>query len=140
MTEKVFHGLLAGSIPVVRSAPNISQYLPCASECVINAADFSNSTELAAYLRRLDKNPQEADKYFAWKKEGRYDATASPHFDRLMRLSIETASCRLANVLMPGSCPSSCRSFAAESWKNAVLANKGGGGGHGSHTGARFLG
>ena len=135
-TEKMYHGLLAGSIPVVRGAHNISQFLPCSSPCVINSHDFSDAKELAAYLRKLDKNPREADRYFDWKAAGHYDAATVPLFDRQWRLSIESAGCRLANTLMPGSCPSKCRQFITESWKRAVLRSKGGSGGGG---GGRFI-
>uniref|UniRef100_A0A6B2LFR0 Fucosyltransferase n=1 Tax=Arcella intermedia TaxID=1963864 RepID=A0A6B2LFR0_9EUKA len=68
VTEKVYHGLIAGCVPVYWGAPNIEEYLPC-KNCVIHVRDFGSVKELADYLIYLDKNPEEYEKYLEYKRE-----------------------------------------------------------------------
>ena len=55
-SEKVLHGVLSGTVPIVWGAPEIADvYLP-GRDYAINTFDFHNATELARYLMRLDKD------------------------------------------------------------------------------------
>ena len=68
VSEKVFDGLIAGTVPVYLGAPNIDDYLP-GNKCIIKAGDFGNAAELGKYLLSLEKNRKEYESYLAWKKE-----------------------------------------------------------------------
>jgi len=68
VSEKVFDGLIAGTVPVYLGAPNIDDYLP-GKKCIINASNFGNAAELGKYLLSLQKNRKEYESYLAWKKE-----------------------------------------------------------------------
>merc|ERR1719282_1849481 len=50
-TEKVYHGLLSGSIPVYVGAKTIDGFVPKGS--IIKASDFSSSSALASYLKQV---------------------------------------------------------------------------------------
>lgn len=55
VTEKFFHPLMAGSIPVYYGAPNVDEFSP-GDNAYINARDFKNSQELAGYLQNVDES------------------------------------------------------------------------------------
>lgn len=67
VSEKVFDGFVAGTVPVYLGAPNIDEYLP-ASQCIINAADFKTPADLAGYLLHLCRDDSEYERFLDWKK------------------------------------------------------------------------
>lgn len=83
VTEKFFHPLMAGSVPVYRGAPNIADFAP-GEKSYIDADDFTGPGELAEYLNHLDGDDAAYREYFRWKS-----ADFSPGFqamiDRLQR-------------------------------------------------------
>lgn len=68
VTEKFFHPLIVGSIPVYLGAPNIEEFAP-ADHCYINVNDFSSPGELADYLVRLNNDDELCQQYMKWKNE-----------------------------------------------------------------------
>ncbi len=68
VTEKVFHALAAGSLPVFWGAREVHRLLPC-DNCIVHALDFASPLQLAKYLQFLLENPKEYLKYFEWKKK-----------------------------------------------------------------------
>merc|ERR1719401_1720101 len=67
-TEKVYHGLLSGSIPVYNGNPEtIDKYVPKGS--IIKVSDFKDSSELAQHLLRVASNETLYNSYFAWWKQ-----------------------------------------------------------------------
>jgi hypothetical protein len=65
VTEKLFDALLAGSVPIYFGAPNAEEFAP--EHSFIDAKRFRDAAELAAYLRHLLENPEEYDRYLAWR-------------------------------------------------------------------------
>lgn len=68
VTEKLFHPLIVGSIPVYLGAPNVAEFLP-GNHCYINVNDFASVKDLADYLLKLDKNDELFQQYMNWKNE-----------------------------------------------------------------------
>lgn len=68
VTEKFFHPLIVGSIPVYLGAPNIEDFAP-ADHCYINVNDFASPRELADYLLRLNDDEELCRQYMKWKDE-----------------------------------------------------------------------
>ncbi len=67
-TEKVFHALVAGSVPIyVGDCVSIKHFVP--SYSVILASDFKNESSLAAYLLYLSKNETAYNAYLAWRQD-----------------------------------------------------------------------
>jgi hypothetical protein len=68
VSEKVFDGLIAGTIPVYLGAPNIDEFLP-GDNCIIKVSDFADAGELARFLLELSQDAQKYARYLAWKTE-----------------------------------------------------------------------
>ena len=91
VTEKIFDAFEAGTVPVYLGAPNVDEYVPPNS--YINAADFSDAADLAAYLRHLIETPDAYEAYFAWRSQplperlaARLEEAETSAFQRLMEL------------------------------------------------------
>lgn len=67
VTEKFFHPLIAGTIPVYLGAPNIEEFAP-GDNCFIDARNFPNPRHLADYLKDLAQNDRECARYHEWRK------------------------------------------------------------------------
>eukprot|EP00954_Amorphochlora_amoebiformis_P024228 1365059-Amorphochlora_amoeboformis.AAC.1 len=81
VTEKVFHALAMGSIPIYRGSKNIKAYVPC-KHCVIDARDFKTIDDLATHINEIIE-----------KSKSRF-----PVFENKIRKgSIDTAICRIAS-------------------------------------------
>jgi hypothetical protein len=67
VTEKYFHPLIMGSVPVYLGAPNVHEFAP-GDHCYINVNDFSSVKALADYLIELDNDDTRYQEYLNWKK------------------------------------------------------------------------
>ena len=106
VTEKIYHALAVGSVPVYVGPPNVNLHLPC-RQCVIDASRFTTLDELSSLLRFLVANETAYDRYLDWARTP-YDPDDYPEFEHLVRRnSIDTSMCRLCHHLRPGKC--NCR-------------------------------
>lgn len=67
VTEKVYHALAAGTLPVYLGAPNIDLFVP--EKSIIKLEDFESYEKLADYLQHLATHDDEYQAYFEWKKK-----------------------------------------------------------------------
>ena len=93
VTEKFFHPLMAGSVPVYRGAPNVADFAP-GEKCFINADDFSGPAALAAHLNALAGDEQAYGEYHAWRRSG-----FRPGFAAMLERIAENPFCRLAAAI-----------------------------------------
>lgn len=93
VTEKFFHPLMAGSVPVYRGAPNVADFAP-GEKCFINADDFSGPAELAAYLNALARDEQAYGEYHAWRC-----SSFRPGFAAMLERIADDPFCRLAEAI-----------------------------------------
>ena len=70
ITEKVWRPLYIGSVPIVRGSPTVKDWAPDKKYSIINADEFSNPKDLAAYLKHLDEHDDEYEKYLEFKRTG----------------------------------------------------------------------
>ncbi|KAJ1439633.1 hypothetical protein B484DRAFT_427673 [Ochromonadaceae sp. CCMP2298] len=70
VSEKVFEGLIAGSLSVYRGSPSIQRFMPSNSSMpsFVDANDLSPQ-QLADLLLRLSKDEKEYSTYFAFKQQ-----------------------------------------------------------------------
>src|SRR5262249_477022 len=68
VSEKMFDGLIAGTVPVYLGAPNIDDYLP-GRNCIIKVSDFASPAELARHLISVSKDKSAYEAHLAWKRE-----------------------------------------------------------------------
>jgi hypothetical protein len=81
ITEKVFHGLLAGSVPVyIGDATHLKMIAPARS--IIYAEDYGSVEVLAAHLKAVAKDPTLYQSYVEW----RADPQAVNQLERIMAL------------------------------------------------------
>jgi hypothetical protein len=100
ITEKVFHGLVAGSVPIyLGDADRLKLIAPLNS--VIYASDFKDAAALAAYLKILIEDRQEYEKHLAW----RTDKQAIQNLEIIMaasRWTDENLACAFCELLYAG--------------------------------------
>lgn len=102
VTERAFHALVCGVVPVYLGAANVREFMPD-DDAVIIASEFSSVAELADYLRYLDANDVAYEKHLSWKRDG-----YSERFRRLVDLGSIDSQLRMAVKLTHG-CDKSCR-------------------------------
>jgi len=89
VTEKIFHAFYAGTVPVYLGAPNIDDFCP-SNHSIIKVSDFPSLEALAEYMKYLDQNEEEYNKYLSWKHEG-----FSDNFKHLLSIVKYDSRCRL---------------------------------------------
>lgn len=57
ITEKIFHPIISGSVPIYLGAPNVEKYIP--SNCFIKLNDFKNWNELCKFIEKYNQNDYE---------------------------------------------------------------------------------
>ena len=102
VTERVFHALRCGVVPVYLGAPNVRDFMP-SDDAVIVASDFGSPRELAEHLMHLDADDDAYARHLRWKLEG-YD----DRFRGLVELASIDPQYRMAVKLAHG-CGRSCR-------------------------------
>ena len=69
VTERVFHALVCGTVPVYLGAPNVRDFMPD-DDALILASEFESPAELADHLKRLDADPEAYARHLRWKRDG----------------------------------------------------------------------
>ncbi|CAF1144546.1 unnamed protein product [Rotaria magnacalcarata] len=69
VTEKLWHPLVAGSIPIYLGAPNIEDWLPCKTTCIIDLRNFQTPKDAALYIRKVATNRTLYESYHQWRNE-----------------------------------------------------------------------
>jgi len=64
-TEKLYHGLMAGSVPIYYGDDTIDEFVP--KHSIIKASDYG--TSLSDYLKLVAENKELYESYFAWRKK-----------------------------------------------------------------------
>jgi hypothetical protein len=68
VTEKVYHALESGCIPVYYGAPNVNDYIPDAAG-IINYSKLRSPAALLAELERLASDESAYNEKLAWRKK-----------------------------------------------------------------------
>lgn len=92
VTEKFYHPLIVGSVPIYLGAPNIDTFAP-GDHCYIDVRNYSSVRELADYLLELDHDDHLYQAYFQWKEQPYRDNfelmledIKTPPFERLCQV------------------------------------------------------
>lgn len=102
VSEKLYHALLVGTVPLYLGAPNVYDFLPCDRDqpCLIHVADFLDrhgqleAARLGAYLQHLAANETAFAQYFRWRER-----PAPQRFLDLAEIGRHAASCRACHCL-----------------------------------------
>ncbi|GMH81140.1 hypothetical protein TrVE_jg8653 [Triparma verrucosa] len=94
VSEKVFDGLLGGTLPVYRGAESVDKFMPSrTTPAVVKISDFGDDMKaLSEYLLKLANDEQEYNKFFQWKTE-----ESSDRFQSMLDMSAYkfTSLCRI---------------------------------------------
>ncbi len=69
ITEKLWHALVAGSVPIYLGAPNIEDWLPCQTNCIIDLRKFQTPKEAASYIKHVAMNRTLYESYHQWRNQ-----------------------------------------------------------------------
>ncbi|XP_067671205.1 alpha-(1,3)-fucosyltransferase 11-like [Haliotis asinina] len=69
MTEKLMRPLYVGSVPIYKGSSSAKEWMPN-NHSVIMVDDFSSPEELAAFIKAVDADDTEYEKYLSFKKTG----------------------------------------------------------------------
>lgn len=119
VTEKFYHPLLAGTIPVYRGAPNIDDFAP-GDHCYIDANKFDTPMSLANHLRELASDEAAYASYFDWRSR-----PFRKTFQDLMIANSIEEFCRLASIVtdrMRDRPPSPCTRTASVGPATSIMA------------------
>ena len=91
VTEKVYHALMAGTVPIYYGAPNFADFVP--KNSVVDVRKFSSPKELAEHLVMLSNNEIEYNKYHAWRKD--YNKSVPMKMREIVNYDTKNMICRL---------------------------------------------
>ncbi|CAF1392736.1 unnamed protein product, partial [Rotaria sordida] len=69
ITEKLWHPLVAGSVPIYLGAPNVEDWLPCETNCIIDLRKFKTPKDAALYVKNIATNRTLYESYHQWRNE-----------------------------------------------------------------------
>lgn len=102
VTEKVFHALSSGVVPLYVGAPNVHDFLPCEppDKCVIFIPDYVNTEgvldtrRLGAHLNHLATNDSAYAEYHTWRRK-----PPSKRWLNILEITKHETRCRVCNCL-----------------------------------------
>jgi hypothetical protein len=68
VSEKVFDGILAGTVPVYYGTDTVDRLMPAPGKTLVKVSDFGSPAELAAHLRALGADQAKYEALLAWKE------------------------------------------------------------------------
>ncbi|CAF0897825.1 unnamed protein product [Adineta steineri] len=69
ITEKLWQPLAIGSIPIYLGAPNIHDWLPCQTDCIIDLNKFKTPQDAAMHIKQVAANRTLYESYHKWRDE-----------------------------------------------------------------------
>ncbi|UJR29854.1 hypothetical protein I4U23_017397 [Adineta vaga] len=69
ITEKLWQPLLVGSIPIYLGAPNVDDWLPCRTDCIIDLRKFATPKDAALFIKKVATNRTLYESYHQWRNE-----------------------------------------------------------------------
>ena len=96
ITEKIFHGLMARTVPIYLGAPDIADYVP--PECFINRRDYSTLESLFDHIEAMGEAEHERylEAGLAFLDSPEIERFSLPYFINWMSDYLETIACTKA--------------------------------------------
>ncbi|UJR29852.1 hypothetical protein I4U23_017395 [Adineta vaga] len=69
ITEKLWHTFVAGSVPIYLGAPNVDDWLPCRTDCIIDLRKFATPKDAALFIKKVAMNRTLYESYHQWRNE-----------------------------------------------------------------------
>jgi hypothetical protein len=99
VTEKLWHALIAGSVPIYRGAPNVEDWLPCATNCIIDLKNFQTPKDAADYIKTVAMNRTLYATYHQWRSKPVHKKFQKMlnYFETVTDYSLECIVCDMSN-------------------------------------------
>ena len=104
ITEKLWHPLVAGSIPIYLGAPNVREWLPCETNCIIDLTQFKTPEEAAEEIRRIATNRTLYESYHLWRRQplpAQFQKMLQ-YFQRMSEYSLDCILCDMSHRVSRG--------------------------------------
>lgn len=104
ISEKLWHPLVTGSIPIYLGATNIDDWLPCQTDCIIDLRKFSNAKEAALFIKTVAQNETLYQSYHLWRKEPlkKDFQNMINYFQNMSNYSLDCMMCYMADQASRG--------------------------------------
>ena len=119
--DQLSHALDVGSVPVVMSTDKLDEFLPGnLRHSVIKVRDFKGPQQLAEYLKFLNTNETEYNKYLEWKWKGIGNFTGTvigdywtPKYPKYCQICVSLAE---GKIHKDGLQPMTCKARSFQDW------------------------
>ena len=107
VSEKLWHPLVAGSIPIYLGAPNVHDWLPCRTHCIIDLRQFKTPKEAATFIKAVARNRTLYESYHQWRNEPVAEnfQDVLNYFARIRNYSLDCALCEMSHRVGHGEDP-----------------------------------
>jgi len=107
ITEKLWHPLIAGSVPIYLGAPNVEDWLPCRTNCIIDLRKFKKPEDAAMYIKIVAKNKTLYESYHQWRNEPVSDKFQKRlnYYKRISNYTLDCALCEMSQRVGQGEDP-----------------------------------
>jgi alpha-1,3-fucosyltransferase 10 len=104
ITEKLWHPLIAGSVPIYLGAPNVYDWLPCRTDCIIDLRKFKTPKDSAMFIKTVAKNKTLYESYHQWRNEPVSEKFRNilNYYARVSNYSLECALCEMSHRVGQG--------------------------------------
>jgi len=104
ITEKLWHPLIAGSVPIYLGAPNVYDWLPCRTDCIIDLRKFKKPEDAAMYIKTVAKNKTLYESYHQWRNEPVSDKFQNilNYYKRIYNYTLDCALCEMSHRVAQG--------------------------------------
>jgi hypothetical protein len=107
ITEKLWHPFITGSVPIYLGAPNIKDWLPCKTNCIIDLSKFQSPQQAAMFIKTIAMNRTLYESYHQWRNEPVSENFQNMlnYFRRINDYSIECILCDMSKRVGQGEDP-----------------------------------
>jgi hypothetical protein len=107
ITEKLWHALVAGSVPIYLGAPNVEDWLPCGTSCIIDLRKFKTPKDAALYVKTVAMNRTLYETYHQWRNEpvSKKFQNMLNYFKTMSDYSMDCILCDMSNRVDHGENP-----------------------------------
>ncbi|CAF1280371.1 unnamed protein product, partial [Didymodactylos carnosus] len=103
ITEKLWHPLVAGSVPIYLGAPNVADWLPC-ENCIIDLRKFKTPKDAALHLKAVAMNRTLYETYHQWRNKPvtKTFQTMLDYFQAVNDYSLDCILCDMSSRVSQG--------------------------------------
>jgi hypothetical protein len=104
ISEKLWHPLIAGSVPIYLGAPNVYDWLPCRTDCIIDLRKFKTPKDAAIFIKTVATNKTLYESYHQWRSEPVSEKFQNilNYYARVSNFSMDCALCEMSHRVAQG--------------------------------------